>query len=103
MLRRYNVTLTKETVDEFQALTKVMKFPQNIMSQICDEAISKTLQTFKHFREKGNLTLTDLFTMIGEETQKMMDEDKNSVQVGKETSVKKAKSETIHKTRRKAL
>jgi hypothetical protein len=106
MRKRFYLTLDQEKVEELQTTAKSLLMSPDIVSIICDEAISKTLDVLKLQQSKGALTLTDLFTMIGKETQAIMDEEialaKKNVQpaVGKKAVTKgKAKDEPVHKQR----
>jgi hypothetical protein len=97
-------------MESFQTLAKSMKMPPNFASLICDEALAKTFKLLQMARRQGKLTITDLFTMIGKETQAIMDEEvaiaKESVQqaVGKKAAKKgKAAAEPVHKQRGKGV
>jgi len=67
MKKRYYLTLTSETVEEFQELLKVMGLPPVTLSNICDEAIQKHIDIIKHIRSKGAFTATDLLHFIANE------------------------------------
>ena len=69
MKKRVMLTLTAETVDEFQTVAKTLGLAPGTMSKICDEAILRTLEIFKKALSKGSFTMTDLFTMIGEDME----------------------------------
>jgi len=73
MLKRYNVSLDEETVEKFKVAARSFKMAPNAMSVICNEAIEKTLGFLQHAQKHGTPTLTDLFVMIGKETQAIMD------------------------------
>lgn len=76
MKKRYWLSLTSETVAEFQNITKSMGMPQGIMSTVCDQAISEILKVLKKAQSKGTLTITDLFTMMGEHLENIQQEGK---------------------------
>jgi hypothetical protein len=64
--KRYSLSLTQETVEEFQAVIKQMKLAPSAMSSLCDEAIASSLQMFKSVSAKGEFTVTNLFSAMGE-------------------------------------
>lgn len=72
--KRYQVTLTKSNVDDFQKLAKEMGIPLSIMSQILDESLQKVTASIRKFRERGTATFADLFHVIGEEMDKIQNE-----------------------------
>ena len=78
MKKRYAVTLTKETVDDFQSMTKSLGMPPGVMSNLCDEAIAKTTIAMKNFieihRSKGSLTISDFFAVLGEQVGQQVEE-----------------------------
>lgn len=67
--KRVSLSLKKKTVAEFQAITKELGFTSSIMSAICEEALVRTTATFKKAKEKGQLSMSDLFHMIAEEVE----------------------------------
>lgn len=78
MKKRYSLSLTQETVEDFQKTAKQLKLPNSVMSTLCDEAIAGTLKVFKQALASGKFTLTDLFTMIGQVTQQAIEEERKN-------------------------
>lgn len=78
MKKRYQVTLTEEKVERFQAVAKQMGMPQNILSVTCDEAITQTLELFEVAAKKGKITLSDVFRQIAEMTKEGGNDEKSA-------------------------
>lgn len=78
MKKRYQLTLTAETVEEFQATAKEMGLPSSFMSQVCDETIDSMLKMLKRVQAQGKFSITDLFTMLGEHIQEATDESQKA-------------------------
>lgn len=64
--KRYSLSLTQAKVEEFQAVARSIGMPPSIVSTICDEAIIRVLDVFKMAKEQGNVSLADLFNLIGD-------------------------------------
>jgi sRNA-binding regulator protein Hfq len=108
--KRYYLSLDRKAVEEFQAVAKKMNMAPNALSALCEEAVIKTVDLLRGVQLRGSLSLTDLFTMVGKETQAIMEEEvaiaKESVQpaVGQEAVKKgKAAAEPVHKQRGKGV
>ena len=78
MKKRYAVSLNKETVDEFQRITKSLGMPPGILSNICDEAVTNVTASMKDFiaihQSKGSLTLSDFFAVMGKQVGQQLEE-----------------------------
>lgn len=78
MKKRYQVTLTEETVNRFQALAGRLKMPKGIMSTVLDDALVNILESMEKFetaaKGKGQVTIGDLFKVIGEQMDKITEE-----------------------------
>lgn len=75
MKKRYQVTLTEETVLRFQSLIAKLKMPKGIMSTVLDESLSTVTESMEKFAAKGGkLTIGDLFTAVGEQIDKITEE-----------------------------
>lgn len=94
--KRYNLTLTQETVEEFQELAKSLKMAPSAMSAVCDEAIAGVMKVVKQAKSTGKFTITDLFTMMGEITQEAMEVEKNETRAipEKQTPTKQKRKKT---------
>lgn len=76
MKKRFQVTLTAENVSRFQALAEKMKMPKGIMSTVLDESLLTVTESMEKFASKGGkLTIADLFTAIGEQLDKITEEE----------------------------
>lgn len=90
MKKRYQVTLTEETVTRFQALAERMKMPRGIMSTVLDDSLQAVTESMEKFAAKGGkLTVADLFTAIGEQIDKQMEEEERATDGGKTPPAKK--------------
>lgn len=83
--KRYQVTLTKATVEDFQKIAKEMGIPLSVMSQVLDESLQKVTSSIKKFRERGSATFADLFQLIGEEVDKINEEVKENEKSSRKT------------------
>lgn len=83
--KRYQVTLTQETVERFKALSEEMNMPQGTMSSILDESLSKAVKVFGQLKAKGKVGFADMFHLIGE----TFDEIQEDEQKGKTKKAKK--------------
>lgn len=95
--KRYQVTLTEETVKEFLQLAEELRMPQGTMSSILDDALLNVTQTIQKLKGKGRVTFGDLFSIVGEqmalmEEKEVHQDDKKATEVGKtkESARKKA-------------
>lgn len=76
MKKRFQVTLTAENVNRFQALAEKMRMPKGIMSTVLDESLLNVTESMEKFAAKGGkLTIADLFTVIGEQLEKITEEE----------------------------
>lgn len=66
MKKRYSLTLTKETVEDFQEISKLLGMPPAVMSTLCDETIQKTARMFRKAYEQGSFTMSDMFKMMSD-------------------------------------
>lgn len=71
MRRRFTVTLEEDHVKEFQALAKSMGLRPGAMSKLCEDSIKEVTASMKKFKAahaaKGELTMSDFFSVIGEQ------------------------------------
>lgn len=91
MKKRYQVTLTEETVKRFQALAERLKMPKGIMSTVLDDSLLAVTDSMEKFAAKGGkLTIADLFTAIGEQVDRIAEEEKlDADDRGEKTTAKK--------------
>ena len=66
MKKRYYLTLTAETVEEFQAFCKEQGLPAVTLSNVADESIFKTLQVMKHIASTGKFSTIDMLELMVE-------------------------------------
>lgn len=64
MKKRFMFTLTKETVEEFQALCKEVGLPPATISNEIDRFLKEMLNTVKTIRAQGSFTLKDMFERL---------------------------------------
>ena len=64
--KRYQVTLTPENVERYQAACRQLKLPVSTMSAFCDEAIKQQAIYFEKVISRGTTSIKDLFDMIGD-------------------------------------
>ena len=74
MKKRYSLSLEVEPLEELRTLAKSMRLPSSIVSQICDDAITGTLGLLKSAQAKGTLSITDMFTFLGEQIEEQQNE-----------------------------
>lgn len=85
--KRYQITLTQATVEEFQQLAEAMNMPQGTMSNVLDDALRNITETVRKLKARGkNATFGDLFQILGEQLNVMEKEvpnDTKAAQGGK--------------------
>lgn len=64
MKKRYYLTLTAETVEEFQAFCKSHGLPAVTLSNVADDSISKTLDIMKRLASGGKFSTIDMFKLM---------------------------------------
>lgn len=69
MKKRFMFTLTKERVEEFQALCKEVGLPPATVSNAIDDFLRDMLATLKRARSQGSFTLKDVFHLMGEQVE----------------------------------
>lgn len=76
--KRYQISLTQETVERFQSLVKQSKLPPGTMSSVLDDSLWKVTETFEKLiarKEQGKTTgLAALFEIIGQQLEDSIDE-----------------------------
>lgn len=75
---RYSLTLTKENVNEFRLLAKQFRMPASQLSVSVDDFLKEMNATMRRCYEKGSVTLTDLFTMVGHNIEAAMKEESDA-------------------------
>lgn len=80
MKKRFMFTLTKETVEEFQALCKEIGLPPATISYEIDRFLKEILATVKKARAQGSFTLKDMITMMGEQVDLALQEESKNAQ-----------------------
>jgi hypothetical protein len=79
--KRYSLSLTPENVNTFRSLCKQFKLPESQLSSSVDDFIMEMNRTMQKCVSKGSVTITDLFTMMGESIQASLEEEKNNENV----------------------
>lgn len=82
--KRYQVTLTEENVLRFHSLALQLNMPKSSMGLMLDDMLCNVVGSMEKLIKKGNVSLADLFKVIGEQLD---EEDKNDKE--KITSKKK--------------
>jgi len=77
--RRYSLSLTVSNVDEFQKLAKEFGMPQNQMSITCDDAIREISGLFQLAKSQGKFTVKDLFTLMGQQMELAINEERSEI------------------------
>jgi len=76
--KRYSITLTPSRVERFQSLAKQIGLPPNAMGAAIDDLLTDMCdQVFEPALKQGRFGLDDLFRIMGENVQKLMEEEKN--------------------------
>jgi len=92
MLKRYQLSLTEETVIEFRKLTKDLGFDKNYMSKAVDFYLNGTLPHLKKAVKGKKYSIGDLLTVLGEGLntyEGAIDYDKEKKKVTKGTETKR--------------
>ena len=87
-MQRYQVSLTRENVDEFRDHCKAFRLPKSQMSATLDDFLKEMNQFMRSCREKGKFTIADLFEMMGRNIMESL-EDENAKQTPKAEGVAK--------------
>lgn len=78
--KRYSVTLTPARVERFQALAEKLKLPPNAMSCAIDDLLHDMCeQVFEPAIKQGTFGLDDIFRIMGENVQKLIDDESSDV------------------------
>lgn len=76
MKRRFSLTLTPENVAAFKAALKRNSMPPNVLSSAVDDFIKEMAVTLNKCADKGSVNFLDFFTMLGEQVQQVVNEEK---------------------------
>lgn len=80
---RYSLTLTVENVKKYRALMKQLGVSHAPMSNAVDDFLKTINETMERCISKGSVTITDLFTAMGEQISIAMEEDQRAEVVKK--------------------
>lgn len=72
--KRYQVTLTEDSVTRLHGVLARLNLPKSTMSTMLDEALTGMVGNMEKWLDKGNVTITDLFLAIGEQVEKLNEE-----------------------------
>ena len=75
MKKYYAIKLTVETVKRFETLAKKISMPRSTLHTLIDESFEATVSAMEKFAAKGKVTITDLFTVIGEQVEEIHNEE----------------------------
>ena len=81
MKKRYQVTLTEDTVNRFQGLREKLNLPSSAMSAMLDDSLKSCVDNMEKWVKQGKVSMVDLFAAIGESLDQM-DVNKNSTLSG---------------------
>jgi len=70
---RVAVSMQRTTVSEFRTLAKELGFDKSFVSEVCEDALLRTIKLFKVAKAKGKFSVVDLFQMIGEEMESLQE------------------------------
>lgn len=74
---RITATVKETTIDDFRAAVKAVGLPKLFLSEVVEDALIKTTKILKLAKEKEkSFSMVDLFTLIGEELQERIDEER---------------------------
>ena len=74
--KRYQVTLTEENVVRFQNLSITLNLPVSSMSLMLDDMLRNVVGSMEKLTKKGNVSLADMFKVIGEQLEEEDNYDK---------------------------
>lgn len=99
MKKRYQLTLTEENVNRFQAIAEQLKMPKSTMSSMLDESLAALVKNMEKWMAQGKVTMVDLFTTIGEQLDELSQEGKQDDQ--KQPEKKKSRKPDTSKVYRR--
>ena len=71
MRKRFSVTLDVDVVHEFQEFAASLNLRPGAMTKLCEDSIKEVTASMKKFKAahaaKGELTMSDFFSVIGEQ------------------------------------
>lgn len=89
MKKRYNLTLTQENVEKFQALCKQGGLPPVTLSLAVDDFLRDIAPVMEKATETGKFSVVDFFQFLGQQVeQAMLFEEVRHAEKRKETSKK---------------
>lgn len=88
--RRYSVTLTPERVDAFQDAAKALGLPPGTMSASIDDFLKDMTAVLVKAKVRGKFGLNDIFITIGEQIEKLQEEEKRDAEKRKEEEPKRS-------------
>jgi hypothetical protein len=77
MKKRYQVTLTEDTVTRFQMLREKLNLPSSAMSAMLDDSLKSCVDNMEKWVKNGKVSMVDLFAAIGESLDQLADDKSN--------------------------
>ena len=90
MKKRYMFTLTKGTVEEFQALCKEAGLPPSTLSREVDRFVKEMLVVVKKARAQGSFTVRDMIYMMADQVELALEEGAANDKKRKEESAERS-------------
>ena len=66
MKKRYQVSLTEDTVNRFQKIREKLNLPSSAMSAMLDDSLKSCVDNMEKWVKQGKVSMVDLFAAIGE-------------------------------------
>lgn len=84
MKKRYALTLTVDNVNAFKDALKKANLPPSVLSSSVDDFLRDMAKTVDKCASRGAFTLIDFFTILGEQVQDLVQEEKTHAEKHKE-------------------
>lgn len=85
MKSRHMLTLTTENVEKFRKITCDAGLPSSTLSHAVDDFIRDIIPIMERATSGGKFTVVDMFRVMGEQVQSIIEEEKRDAEKRKET------------------
>jgi hypothetical protein len=91
--KRHMLTLTESYVKRFQNLCRDIGLPPATLSNALDDSLKVLVDSMEMARKGGRFTVTDMFTMVGQQMELLQTEGMENGNKGRNAKVGKTISE----------
>lgn len=92
MKKRYQLSLTIDNVNAFKAALKKANMPASVLSTAVDDFLRDMAKTIDKCADRGTVSLVDFFTMLGEQVQDFVEEEKQHAEKHKTAGKKRGEN-----------